>query len=127
MDCEIEKDEFLLLHLQLLAEALVIPDQFILSTKRNVCDAMEGLCMVLRRMAYPCRCSDLISRFGRPVPVLTMICNQVIDFIYDSHGHHITECNPVLLDPPSLQKYDKAIAMKGSPLDNCFGFIEGTV
>ena len=33
---------------------------------------LEGLCILLRRLAYPCRYSDLLQRFGRPVPELSM-------------------------------------------------------
>ena len=32
--------------------------------KGTVCDGMEGLCMLLKRLAYPCRFIDMISRFG---------------------------------------------------------------
>ena len=45
-----------------LAEALQIPA--VLKTKqKNVVDGMEGLCMLLRRFAYPCRYSDMVPRF----------------------------------------------------------------
>ena len=47
-----------------LAEALRIPREF--KCEQSVCDGMEGLGMLLRRLAYPCRYSDLIPRFGRP-------------------------------------------------------------
>ena len=57
------------------ANVLGIPNQFTCS-QRTVSDGMEGLCMLLRRMAYPCCYSDLIPRFGRPVPVLSMIVNS---------------------------------------------------
>ncbi|XP_073251791.1 uncharacterized protein [Porites lutea] len=112
--------------LPVLVNVLGIPNQFTCS-QRTVSDGIEGLCMVFRRMAYPCRYSDLIPRFGRPVPVLSMICNRVIDYIYDSHVHRLTSWNPQLLDPASLQMYCDAISRNGSPLDNCFGFIDGTV
>ena len=112
--------------LPLLVHALGIPDQFTCA-QRTVCDGMEGLCMASRRMAYPCRYSDLISRFGRPVPVISMICNRVVDFLFNFHVQCITRWNPQLLDPASLQMYCDAIFRKGAPLDNCFGFIDGTV
>ena len=53
-----------------LSQALRIPRSFQLS-QRSVVDGMEGLCMLLKRLAYPCRYGDLIYRFGRPVPVFT--------------------------------------------------------
>lgn len=31
--------------------------------KKSVVDGMEGLCILLRRLSYPCRYSDMISRF----------------------------------------------------------------
>ena len=60
---------------------------------------MEALCIVLRILSYSCRFSDIIPRFGRPVPVLSIVNNQVLDYIYDTQG---------------------------SALDNCFGFVDGT-
>lgn len=83
--------------------------------------------MVLKRVAYPCRYSDLTPCFGRPVPVPSMICNCVVDFIFDSHVHRITRWNPQLLDSGSLQMYCDMMFRKGAPLNNCFGFIDGTV
>lgn len=110
----------------ILAEALQIPQHFTCYQRSKV-DGLEGLCMLLKRFAYPCRYSDMIPRFGRPVPVFSMITNQVLDYIYSLHGHRITTWNPIILDPPSLQKYAQAITERGSALNNCFGFIDGTV
>ena len=31
------------------------------------------------------------------------------------------------MSPAQLQVYANAVSVKGSPLDNCFGFIDGTV
>lgn len=109
-----------------LAEALQIPDSF-QCQQRSVCDGLEGLCVVLKRLSYPCRYSDMIPRFAKPVPVLSMITNTVIDYLYDTHGHRITQWNNTLLDPHSLEQYAAAVADKGAALNNCFGFIDGTV
>ena len=64
-----------------LREVLGIPPAF-KCPQRTICDGMEGLCMLLKRLAYPCRYSDMITRFGRPVPELCMITNWVMDFIW---------------------------------------------
>ena len=71
-----------------LADALRIP-QIIKCDQRSECDGMEGLCMLLRRLEYPCRYSDLIARFGRPVPKICMMTNKVLTFIFENHGHCI--------------------------------------
>ena len=111
----------------LLVEALGIPTEFVCE-QRSVVDGTEALCMLLKRLAYPCRYSDMMQRFGqRPVPVLCMATNCVLDFLYDIHHHKITEWNNSILNPVALQTYADCIQQMGAPLDNCFGFIDGTV
>ena len=75
--------------LQILSEVLQIPDSF-RCYQRSVVDGMEGLCILLRGLSYPCRYSDMISQFGLPAPVLSMVRNDVLDFIYNTHRHRIT-------------------------------------
>ena len=57
---------------------------------------------------------------------MSVISNDVIDYIYDVHGHRITQWNRDL-NPGALQRYAEAISGKGGPLHNCFGFVDGTV
>ena len=66
--------------LPVLAEALQIPPSFKLN-QGTIVDGMKGLCMLLRRLAHPCRFGDMVPRFGCPVPVICMATNHVIDFI----------------------------------------------
>ena len=109
-----------------LFDALQLPQVFTCQ-QGTICDGIEGFCITLRRFAYPCRYSDLIPRFGRPVPELSMISNLVMDTIYQEHHQRITQWNNTLLTPALLEMYARAIRQKGSPLPNCFGFIDGTV
>ena len=69
----------------------------------------------------------MIARFGRPVPVISMITKEVMDFIYNNHQQRLTQWNQFLLSPASLQEYANEIHSAGAALDNCFGFIDGTV
>ena len=87
-----------------LIEALGIPEVFVCD-QRSVCDGLEGLCIALRRFAYPCWYSDLIPRFSRPVPEISMISTKVVDFIYDEHHHHLTQWNNNLLNSASMERY----------------------
>lgn len=109
-----------------LAEALQLPPTFHCK-QRTSFDSMEGLCMLLKRVSYPCRYSDMIPRFGRPVSVLSLITNHTLDYIYENHGHLITQWNRNILNPRALQIYADSISRKGAPLNNCFGFVDGTV
>ena len=54
-----------------LAEALRLPDKFT-TYQGTTCDCIEGLCLLLRRLAYPCRYVDLIPLFGRPKQEISM-------------------------------------------------------
>ena len=112
--------------LPLLADAMGIPETME-CYQRSICSGLEALCILLKRQSYPCRYSDMVAQFAKPVPVLCIINNYMIDFIYQSHSHGILEWNDSIFDPYSLERYSNAITAKGSPLDNCFGFIDGTV
>lgn len=113
--------------LPILAEVLGIPDQFVLE-QRSVIGGMEALCMLLKRLTYPCRYSDMMHRFGqRPLSVLCLATNRVVEFVYAAHHRRITDWNLAVLNPPALQTYADCIHQHGAPLNNCFGFIDGTV
>ena len=109
-----------------LAEVLGIPRQ-IRCYQRSTCSGLEALCIVLKRLAYPCRYADMVSKFGRPVPTICIIYNHMIDLIYQAHSHRIMDWNNRILSPNQLETYTNAISARGSPLLNCFGFIDGTV
>ena len=71
-----------------LAEALQLPPTFHCQ-QRTVFDSMEGLCMLLKRVSYPCR---------RPVSVLSLITNHTLNY-----SHLITQWNRNILNPRALQ------------------------
>ena len=61
------------------------------------------------------------------MPVICMITNHVLEFIYSNHSQLITELNNSLLIPNLLEVYANAVHEKGAALQNCFGFIDGIV
>lgn len=79
------------------------------------------------RICLPVQIQRLIPRFGRPVPELSMISCLVIDTIYQECNHRITQWNDTLLNPTLPESYARVIRSKGTPLPNCFEFIDGTV
>ena len=68
-DFKVEKDD-----IPHLAEALRLPGRFRCS-QGTLCSDLEGLCILLKRLAFPCRYYDMIYRFARPVPELSLIYN----------------------------------------------------
>ena len=109
-----------------LTDALGLPEIF-QCYQRTAERKIEGLCVLLRRLAFPRRYADMIPIFGRPVPELSLVTNEVIDYIYNAHSHRISEWNETLLSPSKLQLYADAVHRKGAALSNCFGFVDGTV
>ena len=73
------------------------------------------------------RYADLVPRFGRPVPQLCMISNMMVDELYDKYSYLLQELIQPWLSPANLQVYAASIHGKGAALDNCWGFIDGTV
>ena len=63
----------------LLIDALRVPPVF-KCRNGTIWDGVEGLCIMLKRFAYPCRYSDIITIFGRSVSEL--IGNEVVDWMY---------------------------------------------
>ena len=59
--------------------------------------------------------------------MISMVMNTVLDFIYDTHGARITQWSHDILGPDQMEMYAAAISAKGDPLQNCFGFKDGTV
>ena len=112
--------------LPVLADALQLPETFHCNP-RSTADKLEGLCILLRRMSFPWRYSDMIARFGRPVPELCMISNTVMSYIYDVHGQKLCQWNRDILNRRYFDTYTDAISNKGAALQNCFGFIDGIV
>ena len=113
-------------HVGRLLDALQIPAIF-KCDQGTVCEGLEGLCILLKRFAFPCRFSDMIPIFGRPVPELCMINNTLFDWVYNHHRHRIMDWNPNVLSPIQLENYAEAVFNKGAALRNCFGFVDGTV
>lgn len=117
---------FGLAELPLLAKVLAIPDTFV-CRNGTVATGIEGLCILLRRFAYPCRLSDLIPRFGRSVPELSEIISEVSSHIFDNYGYLLRSLDQPWLQPNCLQRFADAIYGRGSALSNCWGFVDGTV
>ena len=98
----------------ILADVLGIPET-IRCEQGSTCDGLEGLCMVLRRLSFPCRYADMIPRFAKPVPVISMVTNAVLDMIYATHSPRITRWNHDILDPDQMEMYAAAITARGAP------------
>ena len=126
--------------------ALRLPQKYV-CRKGTSASGIEALMILLRRLSYPNRWCDLVPLFGRAVPELSVIfsevsqisplqCNmsiilfsfylffQIMDDIYTRFSHLLKSLDLVWLD---LEAFSAAIHAKGAPLDQCWGFIDGTI
>ena len=88
---------------------------------------IEGICIVPKRYSYPIRYLDLIPRFGEPVSQFYMIANHVMNFIYVKWHHLLTSFNQPWVTPANMKRYAIYIHQSGARLENCWGFVDGTV
>ena len=107
-----------------LTQPLRIPRSFQLS-QRSVLDGIEGL-------FYAPETTCISLWIWRPhLPFWTssfsMATNHVLDYIHNTYSHLITQWNHTMLSPRALEVYAETIHGKGTALENCFGFVDGTV
>ena len=83
----------------------------------------EGLCILLRRLAYPNRLCDLFPLFGRHETELSLIINVMLQDICSKHMHRLQDVHK-----PWVEHSDFAemISAKGCPLEKVWGFLDGT-
>ena len=109
-----------------LLDVFNIPNR-IIASQGTACSDIEALCILLKRLAFPCRYSDMTPMFGRNMTEMCLIYNKMVDHIYQQHAEKLNDWNQPMLAPGQLQIYADTIHAKGPPLDSCFGFIDGTV
>ena len=107
-------------------EALRILESFT-CINGTVATGLEGLLIFLKRFVYPCRLGDMIPRFGRSIPELRLILSEVTEFLVNTHGHLLRDMDQPWLRPAQLELFAWAISQKGAALENCWGFVDGTV
>ncbi|VEN41877.1 unnamed protein product [Callosobruchus maculatus] len=109
-----------------LCEALRLPE-FITTYNQNKVSGRTGLCMLLRRLVYPNRLSDLQGLFGYSPQTISMVTRHVTDILMQNHGHLLSNLEQLpWLNHQRLELYAQAIHNKGAPMHNCWGFIDGT-
>ena len=107
-------------------KVLNIPEETLTYNRLKV-DGIEALCLFLKRFAYPCRYSEMVPRFSRAVPQLSIISNYVMQCVYQEFYHLLVNLNQPVFAPANLEQFCQVIHDKGAALDNCWGFVDGTV
>ena len=96
-----------------LADAVQLADEFV-TYNGLIVESIPALCIYLKRFSYPCRYSDMVSHFARPVPEICIVTNHIIDWIYNRWNYLLTTYNHSPLSPANLMLYADAIHQSGA-------------
>lgn len=111
---------------------LQLPD-IIYSSQRVPIPSVEALCIVLRRLSYPCRWFDLVEEFCHDEAVLSSCFTETIDSLYEKCAEKMTfDARIISLKAENAAQcvHDKISEFNGGKyqgLDRCIGFIDGTL
>jgi len=96
-------------------------------TQRNryKCDPFIATCILLRRLAYPCRWADLELVFGLHASHMSEIFIEAACALYNNCGELVTTFRKDLMDKRA-PLYARSIQENGGALNSCVGFIDGT-
>ena len=105
-------------------DALEIGDYITLSN-RSKFSALEGVCILMRRMAYPTRCGDLGKLFCRTPSAISMVFIYMVYLVFGRFKSLLKIDSGVI--GGNLQQLADAVSNAGAPLRKCVGFVDGTV
>ena len=96
-------------------------------TERNgyTCVPFTACCILLRRMASPCRWADVEYLFGMRSSTLSEVLWEVLESFYEAQGHLLLDLKEGLLVQRAEMCAD-SITNAGAPLDSFVGFIDCT-
>lgn len=89
------------------------------------CDDITAACVVMRRLAAPCRWHDLETTFGLRVCALSEVFWEALETFIGSCADQIEQFREDLMQPRAA-RYAELIQENGAALDNCVGFIDCT-
>ena len=100
-----------------LIENLQIPEE-ITCYNDSIFNGLKAFCVLLQPFTCSCRYAEMIPVVGRSLPELSLISNQMLDFMYNTHEHLLQDLNQTWLSPQEHEQYTFAISDKGSPLQH---------
>ena len=73
-------------HLYTLLDVLNIPDR-VVTVQGTVWEDIETLCILLKRLSFPCCYTHMTTMFGRNPAEMCLIYNTMVSLIYQNHSH----------------------------------------
>jgi hypothetical protein len=110
----------------LLAEVLDLPEDISCSENQIKEDRATALCMLLRRLAYPCRLGDMEMEFGWETSQISRITRLTAAYIWDC-WKHLLHFDAERLTPEALSRFAATFVAKGCPVPSIAAIIYGTL
>ena len=107
-----------------LVRALRVPAEMTTRNRTRI-DGEEALLIFLHRMRYPNRLCDEKMFFGRPVGAISEIAEMMRVYLDDIAANLLLEFDHERL-MPLMPVFAAAVHAKGAPLENIWGFVDGT-
>ena len=124
-ECKVEF-RFSKTDIYILKDVLNIPDEVVCGG-RLIVSGTEALCILLKRVTHPVKFDKMVASFGRPTTQLRKIASAITNIVYNKHRHRLSSLQQNWLSSVNLARYAEAIHAAGSPLDNCWGFVNGSL
>jgi hypothetical protein len=103
---------------------LQLPDVLILDNRDKI-EAKVGLCVFLKRLRSAGTLNDVAYMLNISATRVSRIFNFVLQIIYEFCHEDIKFSHVISIE--RMKIYSNCIQEKGSPLNGCWGFIDGTV
>ena len=103
---------------------LKLPDKLV-GSYDITCTGMEGLCILLRRSAYPNRLTDLVPIYGLHPIHLSVMFNLVLEHVHSNFQSLISDLDEPWLEEGQVRCYACVTQNAGLPISNCCGYIDG--
>ncbi|CAB1112388.1 unnamed protein product [Ectocarpus sp. CCAP 1310/34] len=111
--------------IMLMLDLLLIP-AFIRTDCGFIVSGREALCVLLYRLAFPCRLKDMRLVFGLSESCICETFNRMLHFL-DFKWGWLLSVDVERLKPRLLVEFAEAIYNAGCPLTHCWGFIDETI
>ncbi|KIJ48869.1 hypothetical protein M422DRAFT_162061, partial [Sphaerobolus stellatus SS14] len=109
-----------------LIKVLDLPAFIKCPTSRIKEDRITALCMLLRRLAYPTRLTDVEMQFGWEKSRYSRITHLTAIYLW-TRWKHLLRFDPTCLTREKLTSFAKAFTAKGSSFPFLAGIIDGTL
>lgn len=97
------------------------------SRNRYAVNPVLSTCILLRRLASPARWRDLEEMFGKHASQLSEIFWESVEHLLDAREQLLSSDMKAAYLVPRLERLAAAVYQKSGCLQNCVGFIDGTV